>query len=250
MTGRKTPCAPGGAESADVSISAYECDICDQRITTAQALSRHRRNLHHSTAIVVRESDTQRLHDKLERLERQIQELSMKPVEIAPTIIQQNHFVNKVTLNFFGSESIGHITQADVMRLLDEAMVQGSPDALFTNAAMLIYSDLEHPENITAYMPSSGRSDQVMIYQKDESGNGPAWCSVPLNRATPPMVKKTIDMLMIKQPFHPGQNSLEDYGRMLTQVFDKEKEYKMGSGKKQLRAVLVRNREFIKGASS
>jgi hypothetical protein len=186
------------------------------------------------------DESTKLLYAKLLQMEEQLARLKLQP-----TFIQQNNFVNKVTLNYFGREGTDHITPKHVMHMLDNAVSQGAADALFAEAAMLIYSDYEHPENITAYLPNCGGNDRVMIYQEEPEGAGPAWCSVPLDQATPPMVKKTIDLLMDQQPFESGQNTLEEYGKMLQAVFKREDEYAQMTGRQQLRTVLVRNREFI-----
>lgn len=227
--------------------------------TTPQALSRHRRTHHEPPAApvaavaaaaisgpVVQDgaaaaaAETLSTADLIEKIRAlEVKVMNLRP---GPTFIQNN-----VTLNVFGSEVLTHITREHILQLLDKALMQHqSSDVLFTNAAMLIYSDREHPENITAYLPSS-QGDQVMVYQKGLTGEVPSWQLIPLDQATPPMVKQTIDLVVDRQPWEGH----EKYGDIMRELIGKERFYMSDSGsKKQLRAILVRNREYVLGAAT
>lgn len=230
-------------------MSDRTCARCGHRFKYPSGLTKHiHKRLtpckqHAETALAHLPVATVNGHDdiaeRLRNIERRLNEFTCA----APTIIQQNNYMNNVTVNIFGHESISHISNEDIMHLFDKAVLRDHPDQLFTDAAMLIYSDPEHPENITAYIPSSGgaSNNKVMVYTADAN-----WKQIPLTQATPPMVKKTLDLLADRQPFHAGSNSLTKYGQLLSQVFKNETAYSVDG--RQLRTVLVRNREYIPGA--
>lgn len=171
-----------------------------------------------------------------------------------------NHVNNTVTINIFGHESVEHITQAHVRSLLDSTIEgraeSGRAAEVFVQTAMLIYSDPDHPENLTAYIPSTSRRqgvpDQVMVYKRPEptEDGGEAssadsvgsWQMIRLEDAAPPMASQALNVLVRKQPFESGKYSLQEYSALLRTVFDREPEWARG---KELRAVLVRNHKLI-----
>ena len=182
-------------------------------------------------------------------LEKQLFELEQRIQSPAPLNLSIH---NNVTINVFGSESWQHIGSHQIKALLDCTMpmtdlVHTAPREqdvanFFKQTAMLIYSDTDHPENLTAYIPQhAGKQDQVMVYRGDVRN----WEVVPLAQVTPPMTKNTLDLLQVRQPCDSGVRDVRDYSAFLRHVFDQQDRWVDG---KELRAVLIKNGEILTAA--
>jgi hypothetical protein len=138
-----------------------------------------------------------------------------------------------VVINYFGNEDKSHITPGQIRKILDDSLRQSnlSDSALRAvyEAALLIYSDPDHPENITCYI-SNKRDGTAMIH--GEKG----WEIKPVPVVLPPMAKNSVDLIFDKQP--------EDktYGGILKQILETEQE--LDSKNSGLRAVLIRNKNL------
>lgn len=220
----------------------YECTACARRFTSAPGLSRHNA---HSCALRTAAAPTPAVESRLTQIEKHLATLCLDNIATPRNTYNFNTF--NVTLNVFGAESTTHITADRIRALFDEATSQGA-DTLFDNAAALIFSDYDHPQNLTAFIPDAHQNG-VMVYRglgaTGESSSG--WEMVPLDSVAPPMVKRTLDLLHVRQPFEPGNHTLESYAELLQQIYNREDVYATGR-RGNLRAMLVRNRDMCRAA--
>lgn len=140
-----------------------------------------------------------------------------------------------VNINVFGRERLDHATSAHIREILDESRAAPSlPAAAQTavlKAAMLIYSDPDHPENYTCYLPNKKTND-VLVHAED------GWEIQPAALVLPPMAVKGVDVIFDRQPYEDA----ERYGQLLTELRDNEQRYTTGA---ELRPILVRNKELL-----
>ena len=162
-----------------------------------------------------------------------------------PTVVnntQVTTIVNapvQITINVFGGEKIAHIGQPQVRALLD-AILQSSQSPLdaatqaLIRAATLIYSDPDHPENLTCYIPNKKR-DEVMVH------GSTGWEIQSGKVVLPPMATRSCDMLFNKQPFEDAAR----YGDLMKALRDNEEALTQG---KAISAVLIRNKALLEAA--
>ena len=139
----------------------------------------------------------------------------------------------KITINVFGKEGVDHITPERVKALLDESMqapaIPVAADTAVLETAMLVYSDPEHPENLTCYMPNK-KFEGVLVH----SAGG--WTVKPADLVLPPMAQKSIDLLFRKQP--PER----EYAPLLKELQKNEARFAAG---RSLRPLLERNKGLL-----
>jgi len=140
-----------------------------------------------------------------------------------------------LTINIFGQENTDHITKDCVRKILDEALLapelSTAVQTALTKIAMLIYSDPEHPENLTCYIPNK-KSNDALIH----SENG--WELQPTAIVLPPIAKTSVDFLFEMQP----HENPEAYGLLMKELANNEKRHSSGAS---MRTVLVRNKDLI-----
>ena len=142
---------------------------------------------------------------------------------------------NTITIHIHGKESINHITRERMQALLDEAlqapaMAQSINQAVM-KTAMLVYSDPDHPENLTCYLPNKKTND-ALVHARD------GWEVRPTSLVLPEMAQKSVDTIFDKQP----HENVEAYGLMLRDLINREADYIAGA---DLRPVLVRNKDLL-----
>lgn len=158
--------------------------------------------------------------------------------QVADTIVN-SCLQQQININVFGSESIAHIDRPTIKALLDDVL-KDAPDpaqgaiAAFLGAAMLIYSDPAHPENLTCYLPNNKNND-VLVHGKA------GWAVQPYTVVLPPMAMKSLDALFVNQPFE----NADRYGDLMKALGDNERAYREG---KEMRTVLVRNKGLLQKA--
>jgi len=150
--------------------------------------------------------------------------------------VSHHHTYN---INVFGSEQLPHIDRQVVKAIMDTAMgASQSPTnaalMVLLKAATLIYSDPDHPENLTCYLPNK-KHDTVMVH--GESG----WEVQPMQLVIPPMATKCCDVLFMNQPFEHA----ERYGDLMTALRYNETAFK---DNREMRTVLVRNKILLERA--
>ena len=222
---RKTPCAPIVAiHELPIAEQAkpHPCKFCGHRFTLPQGVSQHIRNsckiagseegmekLYEHTLkrqLADQQAKTSSLETQMATMQAQMQAMALAP---APQRVPQqvnntqmttivNAPVQVITINAFGGEQLKHIGTPQIKALLD-ATLQSSQSPLdaatqaLIRAATLIYSDPEHPENLTCYIPNKKR-DEVMIHGTT------GWEIQSGQVALPPMATRSCDVLFDKQP--------------------------------------------------
>lgn len=154
-------------------------------------------------------------------------------------VVMQDRRVS-VTINLFGQESVDHVTKDKIHDVLVESMrVPNLPEAAsqaVMKAALLIYSDPEHPENLTCYLPNK-REKSALVHASREDGTA-GWEVRPLQIVAPPMAQRSIGELFDKQPF----DDAEACGPLLAELRNNEARYATGS---EMRPVLIRNKDLL-----
>ncbi|MBL4702379.1 MAG: hypothetical protein JKX85_14100 [Phycisphaeraceae bacterium] len=147
----------------------------------------------------------------------------------APTSASQTQ---NTAVNVFGQEKLDHINTEKIRLVLDESLASlAIPDAAQTAAlktAQLIYSDPEHLENVTCFLPNK-TMQEVLVY------TGEGWDIQPVQLVLPVMALKAVDTLFNLQP---REEDVDTYGPIMIELREKERKYAKGC---QLRAILVRN---------
>ena len=144
-----------------------------------------------------------------------------------------------VSINVFGQEKHPHIDKRAIKCLMDTTLTEvggvvdsrSSALAVLLKTATLIYSDPEHPENLTCYLPNKKHED-VLVH-----GAG-GWEIQPLKMVLPPMATRGLDVLFENQPFEDA----EKYGDLMVALRDNEEAFK---NNKEMRTILVRNRALL-----
>jgi hypothetical protein len=155
----------------------------------------------------------------------------------AEVAIQGDHATvdnsKNITINVFGQEGVGHITAEQIKALLDESMqapaVPTAADIAVLETAMLVYSDPNHPENLTCYMPNK-KFEGVLVHAAK------GWEVLPADLVLPPMAQKSIDLLFRKQPAE------REYAPLLKELQQNEGRFAAG---KSLRPLLERNKGLL-----
>ena len=140
-----------------------------------------------------------------------------------------------VVINIFGSEDLAHIQAPEIKAILDSSLRAGAPETKASTAilqtALLAYSDPDHPENLTCYLPNK-KTDDALVH-----GNA-GWEVRPCPLVLAPMAQQSLDQLFDKQPFE----SAETYESLMAELRDNEERYATGEA---LRPVLVRNKDLL-----
>jgi len=145
----------------------------------------------------------------------------------------------QVIVNVFGKEGLDHVTMARIKAILDESLARPAlpeaAQAAVMRTAMLVYSDPDHPENLTAYLPNKKTND-VLVHASRNGTTG--WEVQPASLVLPPMAQKSVDTLFDRQPYE----NAEDYGPLMKELAENEKSYVTGH---ELRPILVRNKDLL-----
>ena len=229
---RKTPCAliieaPG----TDPPRADRTCRFCGRTFSAYDAMRRHVRQnckiapnskngdagMEKLYAHTLQKQD-QEQSAKIERLEAKLEAQTAQTTEIlallrqklgpAPAALQAGEVAiqgdhaqvdnsKKIVINVFGQEKLDHVTAEQVRTILDEclqspALPQAADEAVL-KAAMLVYSDPDRPENLTAYLPNK-KTKEALVHT--EAG----WEVQPTRLVLPPMALKSLDTLFGKQP--------------------------------------------------
>jgi len=165
-------------------------------------------------------------------------------------VVIQNQTKQDITFNIFGAENLEHVTRAsiaDIMAPLKQFSAGDAATQALLQTAMLIFSDKEHPENITCYMPNKKRKE-AMVY------SALGWEIKPSSLVLPPMMQKSVDVLFDKQPIEgvgdtPPGTDMDACGQILKELERVEKDpqrvKQMAGNEGELKAVLVRNKDQL-----
>ncbi len=157
-----------------------------------------------------------------------------------------------ITINIFGREKFDHIHSPQIMHLLEAVGAAGSTAVedlkkaaalAVVKAAMLIFSDPIHPENLTCYLPNKRGTDALV------HGEG-GWEVQPVSLVLSPMATQAVELLFAKQPY-PGLDGVADTakidecGRILRSLAEHEKDLRNDPPRNEMRGVLIRNKELL-----
>lgn len=270
---RKTPCAPildlDGAR--DPEVEKLRCHFCNRVYASNVTLQRHVR---HSCKIAPNAANGEAGMEKLYKhtlksQQAEIVALKLQNVEIMKLmeemresrasgahnnncaedvgIAGDNAVVNyqkdnrTINISIFGQESLGHITTDHIREILNDSVrIDSLPDAAneaILKAAMMVYSDPSHPENITCYLPNKKTNDALVHTGQGKTG----WEVQPVTLVWPRMTKKSFDALFDNQPFEDAY----EYEDLLRHMRDNEEKLSRG---RRLRPILVRNKTLLNQA--
>lgn len=159
------------------------------------------------------------------------------------------HVVNNVlVVNNFGEESTSHISDTKIQQILDSATsgarsMRSSAIKALCDAALLIYSDPDHPENITCYIPNTS-DENAMVHTAQKDGTM-GWEVRPVQLVLPPMAASSLDLIFEKQFF--ADSGQKRYEEILQHLRDSERDLS-GEGspcEASMRAVLIKNKDLL-----
>jgi hypothetical protein len=250
---RKTPCSPI-IDPAPDTPDDRACQFCGRTFTSVASRSNHVRlrcaiapnDRNGSTGMELLYQHTLRrqaaeldtLRAQQAELADKLRALELRPATTTTTTITTINVDNShhLTVNVFGQEQVEHITPSHVEGILRESIACALPAAAneaVLRMALLVYSDPEHPNNITCYLPNK-KSDDALVRVKNREG-GPAWEVQPIALVLTPMARRSVDLLFEKQPFE----NCEIYEELLRRLANH------GASGEGLRPVLVRNKSLL-----
>jgi hypothetical protein len=182
-------------------------------------------------------------NEKITRMEDMMRQLLMQQGGASSNVevsIQGDHATvdnsKNITINVFGKEGVNHITPERIKTLLDESMqapaIPTAADTAVLETALMVYSDPNHPENLTCYMPNK-KFEGVLIHATK------GWEVLPADLVLPPMAQKSLDLLFRKQPAE------REYAPLLKELQQNEARFAAG---KILRPLLERNKGLLSQA--
>ena len=142
----------------------------------------------------------------------------------------------RITFNIFGKESLTHATDARIKTILDDSLsstasIPAAAQMAVTKTAMLIYSDPDHPENLTCYLPNKKTNDALV-----HTAQG--WEIQPISIVIATIGQVTIDHIFAKQP----HENADHYTLIMRELMKNEQSYISDS---LIRPILVRNRSLL-----
>ncbi len=139
----------------------------------------------------------------------------------------------QIIINIFGQEKLDHVTAERIKVILDECLrrpaLPTAVDEAILKTAMLVYSDPDRPENLTAYLPNKKMKD-ALVHTKD------GWEVQPAQLVLSPMALKSIDMIFGRQPHE------DEYAPLLKELQQNEARFAAGE---TLQPILVRNKDLL-----
>ena len=167
----------------------------------------------------------------------------------------QNKTNNNVvtTINVFGRENLGRVTKPKIFSILKSLGEVGSAgenlrticDRAILQTAMIIFSDPEHPEDITCYIPNK-KGESALVH--GERG----WEVQPVSLVMSPMASQAVEALFKYQPVPEGDMPQQDVkwvmgecGRILRYLADHEGSLVNEPMRGELRGILIRNKDLL-----
>ena len=258
----KRKCVPLFAEASvgtqqPEAAGEFTCKFCGRCFTAATNRNRHIRNSC-KIAPTSKNGDggMERLYEHT--LQRQVNRLESQMAEMLQLLRDQQHGSSaassstlqageialqgdharvdnskKIVINVFGQEKLDHITAERIKTILDECLQRPALPAAVNEAvlktAMLVYSDPDRPENLTAYLPNK-KTKGALVHTKA------GWEVQPTQLVLPPMALKSIDAIFGKQPPE------DEYAPLLKELQQNEARYVAGE---DLHPILVRNKDLL-----
>lgn len=269
----KRKCVPAFAGGGEDEKKPHECHYCGKRYTEETNLYRHIRtsckiapNKKNGTEGMDRLFDLVSLQQeimddqraRIDALAENVHALTLAVNRNGKVAINQgdgninlidNSTVN-IQINVFGRENLDHVTRGQIYEIIEPLKLRSLPDAAVQavlSAAMLAYSDPEHPENLTCYLPNKKTKD-VLVH------GGAGWEVKPVQLVLPPMMQRSVDLLFDRQPISGVDGTPEDADNEACasimkelQEFEKDpkKARQVAGPDGTLRVVLVRNKDQL-----
>jgi hypothetical protein len=158
--------------------------------------------------------------------------------------------INQISINVFGQEKLDRITKLQVFDLLKGLgpvgeNVKAIAEKAIIQAAMLIFSDPDRPEDITCYLPNK-KGENALIH--GETG----WEVQPVGLVISPMAAQSIETLFKHQPA-PDQHTpekdvkwiMEECGNIMRYIQKHEGDLTNEPPRGELRGILIRNKELL-----
>ena len=161
-----------------------------------------------------------------------------------------NNNISNISINVFGREKIDRITKPqvfDILRGLGQVgdNVKAIAEKAILRAAMLIFSDPAHPEDITCYLPNK-KGDSALVH--GEAG----WEVQPIGLVVSPMATKAIDAIFAKQPAPDTETPandvkwiMEECAKILRYIVQHEGDLTNELPRGEVRGILIRNKELL-----
>ena len=164
-----------------------------------------------------------------------------------------NNNVVTTMINVFGKENLGRVTKPKIFSILKSLGEVGSAgenlrticDRAILQTAMIIFSDPEHPEDITCYIPNK-KGESALVH--GERG----WEVQPVSLVISPMASQAVEALFKYQPVPEGDMPQQDVkwvmgecGRILRYLADHEGSLVNEPMRGELRGILIRNKDLL-----
>ena len=251
---RKTPCTlilESSEDDGTLGHGKHSCRFCGRTFSSYISMRRHVR-----TACKIapnkKNGDTgmQKLYEhtirkqeeRISRLEEMMQR--MIDSQGGGNNVQGSHNVvdsqinQTINISVFGKEGLEHVDSTVVRQILDDSRklpeITHAAETALLKTAMLIYSDPEHPENLTCYLPNK-KGDETLVHTDG------GWEIRPTRLVLSPMASTALMRISDKQPYERA----EDYGEIMAELVHNEKRY---IGGQELRPILVRNKDLLRRA--
>jgi hypothetical protein len=160
-----------------------------------------------------------------------------------------NNVVN-VSIGFFGHEKLDRITKPQVFDILRGLGPVGEnvktvAEKAIIQAAMLIFSDPTHPEDITCYLPNK-KGENALVH--GETG----WEVQPVGLVISPMAAQSIETLFLHQPA-PDRDTpekdvkwiMEECGNIMRYIQKHEGDLTNEPPRGEMRGILIRNKDLL-----
>ena len=177
------------------------------------------------------------------------QNIAVVDKSVNKTITTTHNTVN-VNISVFGQENLGRITKPQVFDILRGLGPVGEniktmAEKAIIQAAMLIFSDPAHPEDLTCYLPNKKGEDALV------HGEG-GWEVQPVGLVISPMAAQSIETLFKHQPA-PDQHTpekdvkwiMEECGSIMRYIQQHEGDLTNEPPRGEMRGVLIRNKELL-----
>ena len=158
--------------------------------------------------------------------------------------------ITQININVFGQERLDRITKPqvfDILRGLGPVgeNVKAIAEKAIIQAAMLIFSDPAHPEDLTCYLPNK-KGENALVH--GETG----WEVQPVGLVLSPMAAQSIETLFKHQPA-PDQHTsekdvkwiMEECGNIMRYIQQHEGDLTNEPPRGEMRGILIRNKELL-----
>ena len=267
--------------------SPNKCRFCGRAFASAQSMRRHVRQACKIAPREGNPDGMEKLYEytlrrqmetmkaEIENLKAQVAQSSaaaastaLTKIEAIPpaTVVQTAHITNNIdrsvgktintaniTINVFERENLDRVTRQQVWDLLRGLgpvgdNVKAIAEKAIIQAAMLVFSDPERPENITCYLPNKKGDDALVHGEK-------GWEVQPVSLVISPMAAQSIELLFKHQPgmgdkFEARPKEDVDWvmttcGDIMRYIAKNEGDLTNEPPRGEFRGILIRNKDLL-----